>query len=148
MTSLYERHLDQAPDQAVVAVQRAAEDWGGRWEGRESRGILSLPITHGLRQSLVEGPLSVEAVPGETGSILRFQIENRSTRLNWAACLVLLLGALGGIVAMLWPFFPNLLHLAPAGIVLAIAAWLLVASRLRTADVVDFLQLVAEDRPD
>ena len=45
---------------------------------------------------------------------------------------------------MLWPLHPAILRLAPAGIVLAIAAWLLVSSRLRNSEVKDFLHLVAD----
>ena len=148
MSSDYERHLDQSPEEALVSVNGAAQAWDAMWEPEGSAGLLRLPVTHGLRQSLLVGPLSVEPDDYRAGSTLRFHVESTTTRLNWTACLVLLFGALGGIVAMLWPFFPGLLRLAPAGIVLAIAAWLLVASRLRTADVDDFLDLVAEEPPD
>jgi hypothetical protein len=144
----YERHLDQSLEEVLVSVNDAAQAWGAMWEPEGSAGLLRLPVSHGLRQSLLEGPLSVERDAYRAGSTLRFRIESTTTRLNWTACLVLLIGALGGIVSMLWPFFPGLLRLAPAGIVLAIAAWLLVASRLRTADVDDFLDLVAEEPPD
>ena len=53
-----------------------------------------------------------------------------------------------GVIAMLWPFFPRLLRLAPAGIVLAIAAWLLVASKLRNADADEFFDLVLAEVPE
>ena len=114
------------------------------WEPEGSTGTLRLPVSHGLRQSLLEGTLTIEADPGSSGSTMRFHVEATRTKVNWTASLLLLIGAAGGIVTMLWPFFPGLLPLAPAGIVLAIAAWLLVASRLRSADVEDFFDLVAE----
>jgi hypothetical protein len=148
MSLEYEKQLDKSLDDILASVSDAAESWGAIWEPEGSGGILRLPVSHGLRQSLLEGPLSVEKDPVWPGSTLRFLAERTQTKINWTASLVLLLGAVGGVVAMLWPFFPNLLRLAPAGIVLAIAAWLLVASRLRTADVDDFLRLVAEARPD
>ena len=148
MSLEYERQIDQSLDDALASVNDAAESWGAIWEPEGSGGILRLPVSQGLRQSLLEGLLLVERDPSRPGSTLRFRVERTQTKINWTASLVLLLGAVGGVVATLWPFFPNLLRLAPAGIVLAIAAWLLVASRLRTADVDDFLRLVAGDRPD
>jgi len=112
------------------------------WEPEGSTGVLRLPVSHGLRQSLLEGPLTVEADPWGSGSTLRFRVEATRTKVNWTASLLLLIGAAGGVVTMLWPFFPGLLPLAPAGIVLAIAAWLLVVSRLRTTEIEDFFDLV------
>lgn len=114
------------------------------WEPEGSTGILRLPVSHGLRQSLLEGSLTVEADPGGSGSTVRFRVDRTRTKIHWTASLLLLIGAAGGIVTMLWPFFPGLLPLAPAGIVLAIAAWLLVASRLRTAHVEDFFDRLRE----
>ncbi|MEJ2085111.1 MAG: hypothetical protein P8Y44_05445 [Acidobacteriota bacterium] len=138
----YDRHLDQSAEQALSSVRQVAEEWGAMWEPEGSTGILRLPVSHGLRQSLLEGPLTVEADPRGSGSTLRFRVEATRTKVNWTASLLLLIGAAGGIVTMLWPFFPGLLPLAPAGIVLAIAAWLLVASRLRTTEIEDFFDLV------
>jgi len=139
----YERHLDQNSERALSSVRQVAEEWGAMWEPEGSTGILRLPVSHGLRQSLLEGPLTVEADPERSGSTVRFRVEATRTRINWTASLLLLIGGAGGIVTMLWPFFPGLLPLAPAGIVLAIAAWLLVVSRLRTTEVEDFFDLVA-----
>jgi hypothetical protein len=72
-------------------------------------------------------------------------VEQEEFQLNHGAVFVLLCGAIGGIAVMLWPIWPPLLALAPIGAVLAILAWLMVASRLRSAGVEEFFALVASD---
>jgi len=87
------------------------------------------------------GPLTVE--PAEGGSLLHFVEEESHQSVNRPAFFILLLGALGAGATILWPLYPPLLGFAPVGVVLALAAWLLVASRLRTSGPEDFLRLVA-----
>ena len=59
--------------------------------------------------------------------------------------MVLLLSLAGAVVAVLWPFFPRLLAVAPLGVALAVGGWLLVVSRLTTSGPEEFLaQLAAE----
>jgi hypothetical protein len=87
------------------------------------------------------GSLTVE--PTDGGSVIHFVVEDSHQSVNRPAFLVLLLGALGAGAVILWPLYPPLLAFAPVGVVLALAAWLLVASRLRTSGPEDFLQLVA-----
>jgi membrane protein implicated in regulation of membrane protease activity len=87
------------------------------------------------------GPLTVEPAGG--GSVIEFAVEESHQTVNRPAFFVLFLGALGAGTTILWPLYPPLLAFAPVGVVLAVAAWLLVASRLRTSGPDDFLQLVA-----
>jgi membrane protein implicated in regulation of membrane protease activity len=87
------------------------------------------------------GALTVESAGG--GSVLRFTVEESHQSVNRPAFVILLLGALGAGTVVLWPLYPPLLSFAPVGVVLALAAWLLVASRLRTSGPEDFLKLVA-----
>ena len=87
------------------------------------------------------GSLTVEPAAG--GSVLRFTVEESHQSVNRPAFLILLLGAIGAGAVTLWPLYPPLLSFAPVGVVLALAAWLLVASRLRTSGPEDFLRLVA-----
>lgn len=142
MTSLPDRHLRRSPEQVLGAVREAAELWGGHWQRQGRGGRLALPVVRGLRRGVVEGRLTAE--PSGDGTTLRLEIVSRHYRLNRAAVTILILGGLGGLTTVLWPFFPGLLRFAPAGAVLAVAAWLLVSSRLRTGDEADFLALVAE----
>jgi hypothetical protein len=138
-----EQHL-QLPcssEEALAAVAAAAEIWGASWQPDGQGGRLQLPMIRGLRHSLATGELRVESSP--TGSLLSLCVQEGPAHLNRSATAVLVLGALGGLVVALWPFFPPLLGLLPVGIVLLMVAWLLVASRLRSGDDADFLELVA-----
>ena len=128
---------------AVSAALRQAVDlWGASWQEAAAGGFLRLPVVRGLRYGIAEGPLTLES-QGK-GTKIRFAIEKEEFRLNRSAVAILVVGAAGGLMSMLWPLHPSILRLAPAGIVLAIAAWLLVSSRLRNSDANDFLHLVAE----
>ena len=44
---------------------------------------------------------------------------------------------------MLWPFYPQLIAVAPFGALLALGGWFLVVSRLRTSGPDEFLDAVA-----
>lgn len=132
-----------APAEIVcVAVGHAAELWAAQWDSSASGGTLRLPVVRGLRRGIVSGELAVASEGDST--ILSFSPRESHFQLNWAALVILLFGAAGALVSTLWPFFPALLRLAPAGVILAIAAWLLVAARLRSSDVSDFLKLVED----
>ena len=125
----------------LAAVEQAAELWGAAWRADGWGGRLELPVAAGLRRGVVRGRLSVEATAD--GSRLLLRVEESRHTLNRVALVVLLLGGIGALAATLWPFFPPLLAVAPLAIVLALSAWLLVASRLRTSGPDDFLDLVA-----
>jgi len=130
-------------EEALGAVAQASEIWGATWSPEGSEGRLELPVLAGLRQGLLVGRVWTE--PAATGSRVIFRVEDRHYRLQWAALVILALGAAGGITATLWPFFPSLLAVAPLAVVVAIGAWILVASRLRTSTPDEFLELVAGD---
>jgi hypothetical protein len=133
------RTLDARPDAALAAVRRAAEGWGA--ELRDGR--LGLPIVAGLRRGWVAGPLAVEPAP--EGSRLRFQVEQAELHVQLPAVAILLLAAGGGVLTALWPFFPELLPVAPFGAIFALVGWLLVVSRLRTSGPEEFLDAVAAE---
>jgi hypothetical protein len=144
--------LEERPDAALAALRRAADDWGAdlRRRGREpdSDLWLYLPVIHGLRRGLIAGPVQVE--PAADGSRIVFRPEESDLSIQAAPVILLLLGVAGGGLAMLWPFFPNLLPLAPFGAILALGGWFLVLSRLRTSGPEEFLGTVgveAEARP-
>jgi hypothetical protein len=134
--------LDFDRHEALERVAEAAEIWGAHWRQEGTGGRLELPVTAGVRRGVLGGRLWFESASSGTRAVLR--IEESRYSLNLSAIGVLLLGAVGGFVIMLWPFFPQLLALAPLAGVLALVAWLLVASRLRTTGAEEFLELVAE----
>jgi hypothetical protein len=138
--SEYHREAAASGARLAAGIEAAAEAWGAEWE-REG-GRLDLPVSAGLHSGRLTGRLRVE--PAASGSRLVFTVEARSWRPRTHAVALLVLAAAGGLVTVLWPFFPSLLGLAPVGAVLALSAWFLVISRLTTNSPEDFLALAAE----
>lgn len=136
------RDLSVPPERVLAATGAAADLWGASWQPEDRGGRLVLPVVQGLRRGVLEVRVTIE--PNVSGASLSLRVESSRVRLNRAAVMVLLLGAVGGGVVALWPLFPALLPVAPAGAVLALVAWLLVVSRLRSKGVEDFLSLVVE----
>jgi len=139
----HEIDLGEPPDLVMAAVTRAADAWGAEFERQGAGGRLHLPFIAGLRRGLVSGPLSVEAVPG--GSRVVFRAEESNHYVHTASVAVLLLAGLGGVLTILWPFYPKLLPVAPFGALFALGGWFLVISRLRTSGPDDFLATVAAE---
>jgi hypothetical protein len=133
--------LPLPPEEAVSAVQRTAEDWGAEFERNGSGGRLRLPVLAGLRKGLVSG--TVEVRPEAEGSRVVFWPEQSVYHVQTSAVMVLLVAVSGGILTVLWPFFPHLLSVAPFGAILALGGWFLVISRLRTSGPDEFLEAVA-----
>lgn len=125
----------------LEALAAVAEDWGADWQPRGDAGslpgavtgTLTMPIVAGLRR----GVMRLRVEPGAAGNAATAHfdlvVEAAELHLHRAAIAVLSFSALGALAAMLWPFFPGLLALAPAGLVLAIGGWLLVVARLGTS---------------
>lgn len=120
-----------------------AEDWGADWRPNAWGGRLELPVRAGLRRGRLVGQVRVEGQA--RGSRIRFDIDEEHYSLHWQAAVILLFGAFGAIAAMLWPFYPSLLGLAPLGIILSLAAWFLVASRLGSSGPEEFFAAVERE---
>lgn len=87
----------------------------------------------------------VEVGENANGSSIRLKVKSADYEINRPALVLLLMGAAGGLVTVIWPLAPKrLLGFVPLGIVLMIGAWLLVASRVRSAGPREFLENVAE----
>lgn len=140
--------LDLLPEDAAQAVSEAAEVWGAGledWDRERRSGILHLPVAAGLRHGMVHGRLSVE--PDDGGSRVVFHQETSEYRLQSTSVAFLCLSAIGAILVVLWPFFPpdsGWMQAAPLGVVLALAGWFLVTSRIITRDVGSFFELLRE----
>ena len=132
---------DLSPADALEELARASEMWGADWQPQDDGGRLDLPVLAGLKHGLLSGQIRIEPLSG--GSRIVFEVDSSTYRLQSSAVAILALGAVGGIAATLWPFFPALAAVAPVAIVVAIGAWILVASRLRTSTPDEFLALVA-----
>lgn len=133
-----------SPERAGAAVERAAELWGAESERRGAgRFGLRLAVAAGLRRGWMTGEVRVEPA-GPEGARVVFHPESSEYRLQTAQVGMLVLGALGMVALLLCPFLPALVPLAPIGIVLGLAAWFLVLSRLHSSGPAEFLQTVAE----
>ncbi len=132
--------LDSSLEDAFVRIEQAADEWGAEYEREGNRARLVLPVRAGLRQGFVEAEVLVEEISG--GARLTLVKRGEQWRLQGSAVVVLLASAAGGVVASLWPFFPELIPLAPFGAILALSGWFLVISRLRTSRATDFLRTV------
>jgi len=139
----HEIDLAGSPEAALAAVGRAVEAWGAELDRQGSGGQLRLPVVTGLRRGLMSGPLTVEATA--EGSRVVFQPQESIQVVQTAPVVLLVLAGAGGILTVLWPFYPQLLPLSSFGAVMALAGWFLVISRLRTSGPQEFLAMVAAE---
>lgn len=142
----YRRQVDEHPAATINLVAQLAEDWGGLWQPEGAlRGRLGIPVSAGLRRGWVAGPLEAAHDPdrrGEEATLLVFRAEVGEYRVDRAAVAVLMIAGLAGIAAMLAPFVPALLGFLPLGMILGLAAWLMVIARLRNSGPDEFLEQV------
>ena len=134
--------LDATPAEALAAVEQASEIWGGEWQRDGSGGMLTLPVSAGLRHGHVHGRVTTE--PRGARSALAFHIERIYYQLHVPAIVILLVGLFGGLLVVFAGFHPPLFELVPAGSFMSLAAWFLVVSKLKTRGSAEFLKLVEE----
>lgn len=137
-----EIELSLPPDQAMAALREAVEAWGGGWREEGDPEEFAVPTRAGIREGYARFRPVVEGTEG--GSRLRLELLDQVLRVNRPAAMVLFFGAIGGLLTILWPLHDTLLTLAPVGAILALAAWLLVASRFRSYGPEELLATVAE----
>ena len=128
------------PEEALAALGRTAEDWGAEFQRSGAGGQLHLPVLAGLRKGLVSG--GVEVRPAAGGSRVVFRPEQSLYAVQTSAVMVLLLATAGALLTVLWPFYPQLITVAPFGAVIALGGWFLVIARLRTSGPDEFLAAV------
>lgn len=124
-------------ERMLQATGELAEAWGGEWSPDGWGGRLLLPVVAGIRRGVVAARLSIEG--NEQCSRLEVESTEGEYALNRNAVVVLTLGALGGIVVVIWPFFPQLASLAGVGALLALLAWFMVSARLQNSGLEEFL---------
>lgn len=103
---------------------------------------LLVPLSAGIRTGSMVVDWALETSGTETRILL--EVRDESLRTSPTALAILVMGALGGLMTVVWPLHPDLLGLAPLGALLALLAWLLVVSRLRSHGPDDFLATVAD----
>ncbi len=118
-----------------AAAAEIARDWGGEVLSQSTGRLeLAMPVAAGLRLGQVRLLVSVPS----SGGRVDWEITSEDWRLHRQATVVLTLGAIGSLAAAAWPFFPSLLPFASIGVVLALAAWLLVSARVSYRGVEQF----------
>ncbi len=143
-TSSQEQNLDLPvdPRASLRLLAQAAEDWGGTWRAEGDRkGLLGLPVMAGVRRGWVEGEVRVESA-GE-GSRLSFRVVDSEYRVERVSVVTLSMAAVGALVTLFAPLFPRLIALMPAGILLAVGAWLFIVARLRNSGPDEFFEELA-----
>jgi len=151
--------IDAPADRVWAAVRRAADAWGAEWEPRAAggggTGRLRLPVSAGLRYGVVDAEVSVEPVAGsrtESGgehgeeiTEVAFRPTSSLYMVNTTLLVILGFSAVGGLLVVIWPFFPEggLAQVAPLGAVLAVVGWFLVVSRLENRGPEEFFELLA-----
>ena len=138
----FQRDVRSSRESTLEALAEAAELWSAAWEAHPGGGRLHLPLLASVRCGRLLS--DVEVTETGSGSSIRLHVESLDYRVNRAALFFLVMGALGALVVLLWPLAPALGGLVPFGVVMMIGAWLLVASRVRSAGPEDFLDTVAE----
>lgn len=137
----HELEVRVPPADALAAIAAVAADWGAEWTPGVAGGRLYLPVVAGLRRGVLAGQVEAQA---EAGGPTRLTLVAETThwRVHRSAAAVLVLGAAGALPVLLWPLSPQLLALAPVGLVMMFLAWFMVVSRLRTAGGAEFLEAV------
>lgn len=136
----YEEIVEAPPERIEGAIREAIDAGFAEASGTGRRRLL-VPVQAGIRSGVVELDWAAEAVRG--GTRLRLEVVREVFRTSTAALTILAIGAAGGIMTIIWPLHPNLLGLAPLGALLALLAWLLVVSRLKSYGPEDFLSTIA-----
>jgi hypothetical protein len=143
--------LDMPPEQALSALRQTAEDWGAHLQPGDTGSVdaagsrLHLPVVAGIRRGLVSGPVEVQ--PAEGGSRVVFRPEQSVYYVQTPSVMILILSVAGAALTVLWPFYPQLMPVAPFGAIIALGGWFLVVSRLRTSGPDEFLTAVAATPP-
>ena len=139
------------PEQALSALRQTVEDWGAQLQPGEDGSVemtgsrLLLPVVAGIRRGLVSGPVEVQ--PAEDGSRVVFRPEESVYYVQTPSVMILILSVAGAILTVLWPFYPQLMTVAPFGAIMALGGWFLVVSRLRTSGPDEFLTAIAATPP-
>ena len=138
MSAHYE--MERSPAAGRELVREAVLGWGGSWD--EASGALELPLLAGVRRGVARGTLTIEE--HERGCRAVLSVHEETFSLRGDAVVVLCVSAAGALSTVVWPVVPALLPFVPFGVVLALAGWFLVISRLVTNRPEDVFETLAE----
>lgn len=137
----YYEQTVRAPSAEVEKAIGQAIELGQVESVAGARNRLVLPVRAGIRA----GEMELEWALARSGddTRVRLQVVRERLHTSFAALSILLVGAAGGVMTVVWPLHPDLLGLAPLGALLALLAWLLVVSRLGSYGPEEFLETLA-----
>lgn len=146
MNSQYRIELPSSSASSLRALAEEAAAWGGDWrpEG-PTRGRLELPVLAGVRYGRVAGEVTVEE--SESGSVVTFRVDQSHYRLQKPSVLFLLLGGFGSLLCLVAPFVPALRPAIPIGILLGVAAYLFIVTKLTNSGPEEFFEELGNDSP-
>lgn len=124
-------------------IEELVDLFGGTREGAPGDLIrFSLPSRRGIAAGdQIVCELTTE-LSDEEGGVVRLRSEIRSDR-SPARVALLLIGVLGAMCWLLWPFFPNLGSVSVLGGIIAFAAYFLSLRRSPIGVMYDFVQRLA-----
>jgi hypothetical protein len=145
----HQAELRGSPSHVLRLLERSAEEWGGAWQAGDENnddprsvngrvGRLGLPVAAGLRRGWLAGPVVLERLDGDR-TRLRFRVESGEYFVDRGAVAILVVAGAGAVSTVLAPLIPRLWPFVPIGMVLGIAAWLMVIARLRNSGPEEFL---------
>lgn len=146
----YSAELPGGRKESAAAVASVADAWDAQWDPDEGAakvrpgaglgGRLVLPRVAGVHRGVLVGRL--ELLPHGATTRATYQVEEAHDHVHTPAVVILAISALGALMTVIWPFFPELLPLAPFGALLALGGWFLVVSRLQNSGPEEFFHLV------
>lgn len=117
------------PDHDPAAARSLVEDVVQDWRGVLDGDVLRIPSQSGLRRGVVAATLVIDRL-GARGSRVTLEPTEEWLTVHIPSVIILLIGAVGGIGMVFWPFFPRLTPVMPVAFFTTLGAWFVVASRL------------------
>lgn len=129
---------------ATAAFDQELTSWGGRRED-DDHGFV-LPVQAGLRRGFVRARVAVERL-GADGARIELRQTEEDLTVHVPSVVILLLGALGGLALVFWPFAPGLSPMIPFAVLVSLGAWFVVSSRIGQVGLAEFARALESHRP-
>ena len=112
LSSTLERSLAIEAGVFERRLSEHAEAWGAVWQAIDaSSGDLDLPVVAGIRRGFRRYRLTWQSTP----LVLRALQTEEQLTIQRGSLMLLVVGGLGGVASVLWPFYPGLLAVVPLG---------------------------------
>lgn len=137
---------DRVPIEGIAeSAASLVEMYGGDVTSSDDRQLrFTLPVRRGIRAS---GSVACEMTWTNDG-VVTLSSDAETTASKAPRFILLVIGAAGAIVWLLWPFFPNLGPAAAIGGLIAFAVYFMTLRRTGGGVAYDFLQRLASAQRD